>query len=307
VAATQCASFSFQLKLYEADNTIYFVYAPPMAGTGTPDFRYAVVGIKGSGLNDGQTVLAEKPGSSLPWSATTFRTGYYPTTNVSATSFSIDYTHNIRGNIPADAGRTYRFTHLGVVVYTLGTVASYASPIVVQARVFNYSAIPLTNLPVMLAVGGATTFSNTQTVASLAAGASALVTFAPYPVAATSGTNTVTVSVPATAAAPAVSQAVAQVLSPTDLSYIIPNLSITNGAGLAAVGNVVAAGYRTTGPALLTTVTPTFYGTGTAGSTYQVVVYGAAATGQPGAVLYTSPVRPRPPSPPMRWPFRARP
>jgi len=60
VAATQCASFSFQLKLYEADNTIYFVYAPPMAGT--PDFRYAVVGIKGSGLNDGQTVLAEKPG-----------------------------------------------------------------------------------------------------------------------------------------------------------------------------------------------------------------------------------------------------
>jgi len=129
-----------------------------------------------------------------------------------------------------------------VVVYTLGTVASYASPIVVQARVFNYSAMPLTNLPVTLAVGGATTFSNTQTVASLAAGASALVTSAPYQVAATSGTNTVTVSVPATAAAPAVSQAVAQVLSPTDLSYIIPNLSITNGADLAAVGNVVAAG-----------------------------------------------------------------
>ncbi|WP_162550232.1 T9SS type A sorting domain-containing protein [Hymenobacter nivis] len=293
-AATQYASFSFQLKLYEADNTIDFVYGPTVAGTGTPGFRYSVVGIKGSGLHDGQTVLAEKPGSNLPWASTTFRTGYYPTTNISATSFSINYTHNIRADVPADAGRTYRFTQLGVVVYTLGTVASYASPLAVQARVFNYSAAPLTNLPVTLAVSGATTFSNTQTVASLAAGASALVTFAPYPVAATSGTNTVAVSVPATTAAPAVSQAVAQAISPINLSYLAPNQNIINGAGIAAAGNVVAVGYRTTGPAVLTTVTPAFYGGGMAGSTYQVVVYGATTTGQPGAVLYTSPVRPRP-------------
>ncbi|TPG62340.1 T9SS type A sorting domain-containing protein [Hymenobacter nivis] len=294
VAATQYASFSFQLKLYEADNTIDFVYGPTVAGTGTPDFRYSVVGIKGSGLDNGQTVLAEKPGSNLPWSATMFRTGYYPTTNVSATTFSIDYTHNIRGNVPADLGRTYRFTQLGVVVYTLGTVASYASPVAVQARVFNNSATPLTNLPVTLAVSGTTTFTNTQTVASLAAGASALVTFTPYPLSATSGTNTVAVSVPATAAAPTISQAVAQAISPTNLSYQAPNLDVTNGVGLAQAGNVVAVGYRTTGPAVLTTVTPTFYGSGTAGSTYQVVVYAAATGGQPGAVLYTSPARPRP-------------
>jgi len=35
-------------------------------------------------------------------------------------------------------------------------------------------------------------------------------------------------------------------------------------------------------------------GAGTAGSTYQVMVYAAAANGQPGTVLYTSPVRSRP-------------
>ncbi|MGI4887110.1 MAG: T9SS type A sorting domain-containing protein [Janthinobacterium lividum] len=291
--ATQYASFSFQLKLYEATNSIDFVYGPTVAGTGTVDFRYAVVGIKGAGADDGQTVLAEKTGSNLPWSATTFRTGYYPVTAVSANSFSIDYTHNIRGNVPADVGRTYRFTQLGVVVYTLGTVASYASPVAVQALVTNYSATPLANLPVTLAVSGATTFGNTQTVAALAAGASTVVTFAPYPVVATSGTNTVAVAVPATAAAPAVSQAVAQLLSPTDLSYQISTLDISSGAGLAQAGNVVAVGYQTTGPAVLTTATPTFFGGGTAGSTYQVVVYGAT-NGQPGAVLYTSPVRPRP-------------
>jgi len=78
-------------------------------------------------------------------------------------------------------GRTYRFAPTALTVYTLGKVASYASPLAVQARVTNYNATPQTNLPVTLTVSGATTFSNTQTVDSIAAGASALVTFAPTP------------------------------------------------------------------------------------------------------------------------------
>lgn len=292
---TQYASFSFQLKLYEGTNTIEFVYGTAVAGTGTANPRFPVVGIKGSGLGSGQTVLAEKPQSALPWSASTFRTGYYPIVST-ANGNTIANTHNYRSTVPPDAGRTYRFTAtpLALAVYTLGTVARFAAPLAAQALVTNYSNTAQTNLPVTLTVSGATTFSNTQTVASLAAGASTIVTFAPYPVTATSGTNTVTVTVPATATSPAVTQAVTQIISATDLSYQLSTADLAGGVGLASAGNVVAVGYQTTGPAVLTTVTPTFAGAGTPGSTYQVVVYSAAAGGQPGAVLYTSPVRARP-------------
>lgn len=287
--ATQYANFSFQLKLYESSSYIEFVYGPTVAGPGTADVRFPVIGIKGAGLDDGQTVLAEKPQSGLPWSAATFRTGYYANDGT-----NILYTHNYRADVPPDPGRTYRFTPTALQVYTLGTVASYASPVAVQARVTNNSSATQTNVPVTLAVSGATTFSNTQTVATLAAGASALVTFAPYAVTATGGTNTLTVTLPATATSPASTQVVTQLVSATDLSYQISTADPSGGAGAGVANNVLAVGYQTTGPAVLTTVTPTFYGGGTAGSTYQVVVYAAAANGQPGAVLYTSPTRPRP-------------
>lgn len=293
-AATQYASFNFQLKLYEGTNNIEFVYGPAVAGTGTAIARFPVVGIKGSGLENGQTVLAEKINSNNAWSTTTFRTGYYP---FDPTTGDIVDTHNFRSTVPPDAGRTYRFTvpPLTLKVYTLGTVASYASPHVVQALLINNSTTAQTNLPVTLTVSGATTFANTQTVALLAAGAAAVVTFAPYSVGTTAGTNTLTVSVPATGAVPALSQSVTQLVSATDLSYQISTDDFSGSLGAGGYpGNVLAVGYQTTGPAVLTTVTPTFGGAGTTGSTYQIVVYAAAANGQPGAALYTSPVRARP-------------
>ncbi|MFD1469001.1 T9SS type A sorting domain-containing protein [Hymenobacter caeli] len=290
-AATQYASFSFQLKVYEGTNAIEFVYGPVVAGTGAAGPRFPVVGIKGSGLSDGQTVLAEKTQSGLPWSAATFRTGYYP---IDATGTTILNTHNFRSNVPPDLGRTYRFvaTPLALAVYTLGKAAGYTSPLAVQAGVVNYSNTTLTNLPVTLTVSGATTFTNTQTVASLAPGAAALVTFATYPITATSGTNTIAVAVPATTGTPALSQTITQTLSASDLSYLTADPTLGVGVNNAA-NSVLAVGYRINS-AVLTTVTPTFVGAGAAGSTYQVVVYGATSTGQPGAALYTSPVRARP-------------
>ena len=293
-AATQYASFSFQLKLYEGSSNIEFVYGPAVAGTGAALGRLAVVGIKGSGLENGQTVLAEKVSSNNAWSTTTFRTGYYP---IDPTGSYIVDTHNFRSNVPPDAGRTYRFTvpPLTLKVYILGTVARYASPHVVQALLINNSAAAQTNLPVTLTVSGATNFTNTQTVPSLAAGAATVVAFAPYPVGATAGTNTLTVSIPAAGAVPALSQAVTQLVSASDLSYQISTDDFSGSLGAGGYpGNVLAVGYQTTGPAVLTTVTPTFGGPGAMGSTYQVVVYAAAANGQPGTVLYTSPARPRP-------------
>jgi hypothetical protein len=96
----QYASFTFQVKLYQTTNVIEFVYGPSTGGVvSADDVRYPTVGIKGSGNGGGQTVLANKEASSLAWSTTAFITGVY--------GFS---THNFRGTVRPDAGRTYRFT-----------------------------------------------------------------------------------------------------------------------------------------------------------------------------------------------------
>jgi hypothetical protein len=66
----------------------------------------------------------------------------------------------------------------------------------VEAKILNKSSITLNNVPVTLNVTGANTFANTQTVASVAAGAVASVTFAVF-APATSGINTLVATVPA--------------------------------------------------------------------------------------------------------------
>ena len=94
----QYTNFSFQTKLYETTNNIEFVYGPATASAATPESRFPVVGIKGSGSASGQDVLASKTTGAAAWTATTFITGTYPGS-----------THNFRNAAPPDAGRTYRF------------------------------------------------------------------------------------------------------------------------------------------------------------------------------------------------------
>ena len=95
--STQYGNMQFQVKLYETTNNIEFVYGT-FTGTAPDAFRFATVGIKGSGSASGQTVLANKISSSALWSTTMFKTGNYTTSM-----------HNIRGTVPPDTGRTYRF------------------------------------------------------------------------------------------------------------------------------------------------------------------------------------------------------
>lgn len=95
--STQYGNMQFQVKLFETTNTIEFVYGP-FTATAPDAFRFAAVGIKGSGNGDDQTVLASKPSSVAPWANTAFITGNYGTS-----------LHNIRGTVRPDAGRTYRF------------------------------------------------------------------------------------------------------------------------------------------------------------------------------------------------------
>jgi hypothetical protein len=293
--STQYDNFSFQLKLYEGSNNIEFVYGPTVAGTtGADAFRIAASGIKGSGSASGQTVMANKTSSAGAWSTTVFITGSYAGSAL-----------NYRRTAPADAGRTFRFAPTVLLsndaavtaLYTLGKVsATYGSPVTAQVVVTNTGSTAQTSLPVTLTVSGATTYTNTQTVATLASGASTTLTFT-YPVTATTGTNTVTATIPADGLASNNTQTASQTVTAADLSYFTSGTTTyTGGIGSNTAANILLlARYQVASPAVITTVTPTFVGTGTATTTYQVVVYDATGTGgTPGTLLYTSATRTRP-------------
>jgi hypothetical protein len=97
----QYSSISFQAKLYETTNNVEFVYDNAVQGPNPNDYRFAVVGLKGTRAIPGQTVVVNKTGTgSTPWSAAVFLTGYYS----NATG-----AFNYSGNVRPDAGRTYRF------------------------------------------------------------------------------------------------------------------------------------------------------------------------------------------------------
>jgi hypothetical protein len=292
--STQYDNFSFQLKLYEGTNNIEFVYGPTVAGTtGADAFRIAASGIKGSGSASGQAVMANKTSSAGAWSTTVFISGSY-----------VGSALNYRRSAAPDAGRTFRFAPTVLLnsdaavtaLYTLGKVsATYGSPVTAQVVVTNTGSTAQTSLPVTLTVSGATTYTNTQTVATLASGASTTLTFT-YPVTATTGTNTVTATVPADGLASNNTQTASQAVSAADQSYI-QGTTYAGGVGLPLAGNILAVRYTTTATSpTISTVTPTFVGPAATGvtSTYQILLYAATATGQPGTVIYTSPVQTRP-------------
>ena len=180
-------------------------------------------------------------------------------------------------------------------IYTLGTISSaQSSPHAVQAVVTNRGANALVNRVVTLTVAGATVFTNAQTIASLASGASTVVTFAGYPVVGTTGTNTLTVSVPTDDVLTNNSQTATQLVTRNDVSYV-QGTTFTGGAGLRTANAVLVARHTANSATNLSSVTIRFNGTAATPYNYQVVIYDATgANGVPGTVLYTSPARPRP-------------
>ncbi|KAA9325280.1 T9SS type A sorting domain-containing protein [Hymenobacter busanensis] len=98
----QFTGFAFQTKLYETSNRVEFVYGPSTPGTGPAALTYAIgVGLKGSGSNAGQLVVATKSVGQA-WSAATFLNTYYPD--------PLNQTFDFDKTTLADAGRTFRFT-----------------------------------------------------------------------------------------------------------------------------------------------------------------------------------------------------
>jgi len=279
--ASQYANMAFQVKLYETTNQVEFVYsAPTVAATGAEIGRYATIGIKGSGGAVGQATIVNKGSSANPWAGATF---------VSGDGVSVFF----RRTVGFDAGRTFRFTQAAATdaavnaIYTLGKVISPAAlPHAVSARVTNAGSAALTNLVVTLNVTGANTFTNTQTVASLAPGASTTVTFAAYPATLTAGTNTVTVTVPADGNNTNNSAAQSQLVGATTLSYIDPTQTASTGGGVGFGVNagILAAKFTLSAARTVNSVTAFIADPAAVGRTVYAVVLSSA-----GAIVGRSP------------------
>jgi hypothetical protein len=196
LVGSQYDNFSFQAKLYETSNVIEFVYnsATPVAAS-TDDFKYAQVGIKGSGNAANQIIRAGK-GSVQPWAEATFSEG--PVT-VGATGAL-----NFRKTVTPDAGRTFRFAPLSAndaavsAIYGFDRLIVPANqPVNIGAAIRNVGTAALTSpITVTLNITGANTVTATATVASLAVGATSVVNF-PNVALPNLGNNTVTVSLTA--------------------------------------------------------------------------------------------------------------
>lgn len=190
----QFANFSFQVKLYE-NGIIEFIYGPiTPAATANNNFKYAQVGIKGSGNSTNQIIRLYK-GSVVAWSDAAIAAG--PVTAGATGAF------NFRQAVPGDNGRTFRFVPTLSNDASVGTIYTVtklpipgAAAHAVRAVVRNSGTNAKTNIVATLNVTGANTFTDTQTIPSLAPGASTTVTFAAY-TPTTQGNNVVSVSIPA--------------------------------------------------------------------------------------------------------------
>ncbi|MDU0372616.1 T9SS type A sorting domain-containing protein [Hymenobacter endophyticus] len=289
--AKQYASFNFQVKLYETTNNIEFVYGPAVAATtGTDIARYPTVGIKGSGSAAGQTVLGNRTSSAAAWSTTAFITGVYTTS-----------THNFRRSTTPDVGRTYRFRpQLAndasvATIHTLGKLAVPNSlPHTVAAAVTNNGSNALTNVPVTLTVTGANTFTSTKTIATLAPGTTQAVTFDAYPTTLATGTNNLTVTIPADDENSNNSLPYTQKVTADQVAYVDDTRAFAGSVGVGSDGGILATKYKNTQTTTVSRITAYFLASTTA-STYRFLVMDASGTGgTPGTVLYTSPIQTRP-------------
>jgi hypothetical protein len=109
---TQFANFSFQLRLYETSNRIEFVYGPVTPSGGVFSRRYINVGLKGSGLNQGQVVLATKLLSSA-WNTTLFQDANYTGSYYSVSNQTLPVLGSTYRFVPAIASATPNRTAAG--------------------------------------------------------------------------------------------------------------------------------------------------------------------------------------------------
>jgi len=246
----QLATINFQVKLYETTNNIEFVYGTATAGTGTDIAKFGAVGIKGNSAANNQLVTLTKS-SAGAWTAAVSQDANY---TVGGNGF------NFRKSALPTVGSTFRFrptpnNDAGVVaIHTLGQLPiPSATPHMMQAAIQNLGLNTLTNVPVTVTVTGANTFSNTKTVASLLPGQTAVVAFDAFTPTVT-GTNTVTVTLPADGINDNNTLATSQVVNNTTYSYATAGPATTSLGGLVTTPQAFLARFTASTARLLTSV-----------------------------------------------------
>jgi len=153
----------------------------------------------------------------------------------------------------------------------------------IRANVINNGADTLTNLPVTLTITGANSFTDTQTVPTLApCGGQATVLFAPYTPGAI-GNGTVTVSVPADTVS--ANNSLARSVNNTQKAYShkFPGSTASGGVGLTGASGAFVARFSTSAADAITDVKLEFPAVNA--TTYRVAIYGESLTtpGTPAA------------------------
>ncbi|UOR04258.1 T9SS type A sorting domain-containing protein [Hymenobacter aerilatus] len=247
----QFATVSFQVKLYETTNNIEFTYGNATAGAGTDAAKYGAVGVKGSSNANGQLITLVK-GSTTAWLNASPQDANYPVANSNG--------FNFRKTVLPATGATFRFRPTPpndaavVAIHTLSQLPiPSATPHVMQAVVQNLGLNTLTNVPVTVAVTGANTFSNTKTVASLLPGQTTIVAFDAFTPTVT-GTNTVTVTLPADGIIDNNTLTTTQAVNNTTYSYATAGPAALSLGGLVTTPQAFLARYTASTPRLLTSV-----------------------------------------------------
>jgi hypothetical protein len=213
-----------------------------------------------------------------------------------------DFSGATRGTPPyigAHEGSAFPNDLTVVQVYSLGKIPyPYAFPHVVQANVKNVGVFDATNVTVTLNITGANTVTRTAVIPSLLAGASTMVSFPAIDasdITTTTGSQTLTVSLPADDVTSNDSRSMNQDLSVVtySLGYRVPpatNPVSAGGVGYnGATGDFVAK-FLCSSPSEINQARVYFSSTG--GIAYNIVIYAddnATDPGSPGTLLYTSP------------------
>lgn len=198
----QYDTLNFQVKIYEGTNVIEFVYGPFVASINPSQSRFAACGLKGNNNAGVAELLTLTKASGTSWAvaAPNSQTTGTPLGNYNTvTSNALNYGNGVR---PApDPGRTFQFgpvvfNDIAVTsVYGMGKVAlpCYV-PDSIKAYITNPGVNPQSGVLVTLTISGTNSYTATAIIPSIASGAGAMVSFAPFmPVA--NGENLITVSV----------------------------------------------------------------------------------------------------------------
>ncbi len=273
-------SISFQVKLFETSNIIEFIYNRE---TG------AIVNGNGAASNTASIGL-----TALTYGLGTFMS-VSDSTNTATASKIAETTISGRPN----TGQYYIFKPVtplandaGVTkAYTTAVVATAADPQNTTALITNAGTGTITNLAVTLNVTGANTFTDVQTIPSLASGKSAFVTFATFTPTA-KGTNSITVTIPSDDDNTNNSASATQTVTTGTINYLTSNTPI-GGFGQASISDFTAL-FTNPNAHNVNNILLNFADTTNGSQPYTVGIWDATGTdvntktGAPGNIIWTS-------------------